>query len=174
MVVVSLTVILMLGASALFMTFLIGNTQISTQQLIKAEGSYAQEKIEFLLRNATELVPNPASVTCTDPANPSCVCTTGMSSISFKSRDGGVTTLAAQADASDENKLKIASNSGIFLTSSSVELLGNLTINCTQPSNGSPAYVELGFELRKGTPGIDQARDIVSQEFTTGVSLRSR
>ena len=166
LIVVTLTVMLMLSASALFMTFLISGGKANTIQLVKNEGDHALNQMEFLLRNAIELQPNPASV-----PNPGQTCLTTMNAISFKSLDGGVTTLYAQTDT--DNKLKIASNSGIFLTSGNVTLTGQPTFSCATSSDDRIKYVTITFTLRKGTPGVDQARDIVEQTFRTGVSIRS-
>lgn len=163
MIVVSLSVLLMLTASSLFMTFLIGNTKTTTTQLVKAEGEYALNQMEFLLRNAVELLPNTDDETCV----------TDMEDIRFKSYDNGITTLMRETDPTDSNKAKIASNSGVYLTSGAVELVSGPLFDCSQTPDGLSQYITIAFQLRKGTPGIDQPRDIVVQDFLTSVNLRS-
>lgn len=163
LIVVSLSVLLMLAASSLFMTFLIGNTKTTTMQLVKAEGEYALSQMEFLLRNAIQLLPNSEDD----------VCVPNMDEIRFKSIDDGITTLTREIDSSDGNRPKIASNSGIYLTSGAVDLVAGPVFNCSQTSDGLSQYITITFQLRKGTPGIDQARDIVTQDFSAGVNLRS-
>lgn len=160
LVVVTLSIVLMLAASAIFMTFLISNTKTSTNQLVKSEGDFALSQMEFLLRNALELLPNINGDTCT--AN--------MSEIVLKSNDNGITTLFTETD---NGAAKIASNSGVYLTSGSIELSSEPVFNCIQSADKLSNYVNISFTLRKGTPGIDQARDIVEETFTTGVNLRS-
>lgn len=165
LVVISLTVLLMLTATSLFMAMLIGNTKSTVTQKVKGEGEYAISQIEFLLRNAVSLEPNLAGETCAQG--------TVMESISFKSLDNGITTLQKEVDSSD-GKAKIASNSGVYLTSGNTTLLNpGLTFVCRQSPDGTKTYVTASFTLQKGTPGVDRPRDIVEQTFTTGVSLRT-
>lgn len=163
LIVVSLSVLLMLTASSLFMTFLIGNTKTTTTQLVKAEGEYALNQMEFLLRNAIELMPNSNDE----------ICEPNMDEITLKSFDNGITTLMRETDPSDSNLVKIASNSGVYLTSGAVELTSGPVFNCSETPDGLSQYVTITFQLRKGTPGIDQPRDIVVQDFLTSVNLRS-
>ena len=163
MIVITLMVMLMLTASSLFFTTLIGSSKTNVTTQVKEEGDFALSQIEFLLRNAVALRTNLSGQTCQS----------GMDSIAFQSYDNGITELQKEADPSDDNHEKIASNSGIYLTSSRVELTSGPTFNCSQSNDGSAPFVEVNFTLRKGTPGIDQARDIVEQTFNTGVSLRS-
>jgi prepilin-type N-terminal cleavage/methylation domain-containing protein len=163
MIVVTLGVMMMLAASSLFVTFLVANSKVQSIRLVKNEGEQALSQMEFLLRNSVELVDNPAGQ----------LCETGMESISFKSIDGGITTLGMEEDGGDEEAEKIASNSGVYLTSSTVEISDDLTFNCSQSSDGLRRYVEIVFSLRKGTPGVDLERDIIEEEFRTGVALRN-
>ena len=166
LVVVSLTVMLMLTASTLFMTFLIGNTKTSSNILIKNEGNYANTQMEFLIRNAVDILPNSDNQTCA----------TGMNELVIKSIDGGITTLTSLEDPTDNNLPKIASISGSsnqFLTSGSLTLLSGPTFNCTQPAYATSPYITTAFTLQKGTPGVDQPRDIVQQNFGSSVSIRN-
>lgn len=160
LVVISITVIMMLTASVLFMTFLISNSKINGSQLVKQEGEYALNQIEFLLRNALEILPNSSSQECEE----------NMTEIKFKSLDGGITTLGIE---NDNGTNKIASNSGIFLTSGAVTITQGPIFNCTQETDQSHPHINITFTLRKGTPGIDQERDITEETFNTGTTLRS-
>lgn len=155
-VVVGISVILTLSASALFLTFLINNTRSTAIQTIKEEGTYALSQMSFLLRNAITLEPNSQSVTCASD----------MDEITFTSLDGGVTTLEAQVDGTTT---RIASNSGIFLTSDRVTVTSGPEFDCDAASK----HITITFSLRKGTQGVDTAKEIVEETFTTGVSLRS-
>ncbi|MDQ3008298.1 MAG: prepilin-type N-terminal cleavage/methylation domain-containing protein [bacterium] len=166
LVVVSLSVMLMLSASALFLTFLISNTKTSSTQMVKAEGEYAINQLEFLIRNSTDIITD--SITGEQ-------CEAGMNQLIVKSFDGGITAFFAEEDA--DGKYKIASNSGTYLTSGAVELLNaadgtGITFDCQRVNQDTP-YVTVSFTLRKGTPGIDADRDVVTQTFSTSVSTRS-
>ncbi len=160
MIVVSITVMLMLAASTIFMTFLVGNTRTTSNQLIKQEGQYAINQMEFLLRNSLELLPNNSGIKCE----------TGMTEIRFKSLDNGTTTLMKETD---DGVDKIASNSGIYLTSDAVELIEGPIFDCMQTDDEGKPYINFRFTLRRGNPAIDPAREVVEQEFRAGTSLRS-
>lgn len=161
-VVISLVVMLMLAATTLFYATLLSNSKATVTQTVKNEGTYALGQMEFLLRNAVQLLPNGAGQTCA--AN--------MDEITFRSYDNGTTSLFAETDPGDGQD-KIASNSGVYLTSQTVDLIAGPTFNCTQSSDGSSNFVEIRFTIRKGTPGIDRDVEIVQQEFSTRVNLRS-
>lgn len=160
LIVITLSVMLLLTASTLFMTLLVGSSKTNSMQLIKSEGTSAMAQIEFLLRSA---------ITIPD-------CSGASESLSFQSIDGGTTTLIS---ASDNGDYKIASQSALatrYLTSNSVDVINNedgLTFNCVQSADGSSKYVSVSFTLQKGITGVDQADEIVQESFTTGINLRN-
>lgn len=161
LIVVTISVMLLLTASSLFLTLLIGSTKTNSSTLIKQQGNVAMQQIDFLLRNAVDLQPNTSGQTC-DPT---------MTEVLLKSFDGGTTRLRVLQDT--DGKYKIASNSS-FLTSGAVDIVGNaLNVSCTQATDFSGRYLTVSFTLRKGTPSIDQARDIVEETFGSSVNLRS-
>lgn len=160
LIVVSLTVMLMLGASTMFMAVLISNTQLSSSQLVKTEGTYALNQMEFLIRNAVELRPNLDGETCEED----------MDSLGLVSIDGATTYLFVQLD---DEAYKIASGSGTYLTSNSVELVDGPTFDCSEAAGGASQYVTVTFTLRKGTPGVDKPREVIEQTFTTAATIRS-
>jgi prepilin-type N-terminal cleavage/methylation domain-containing protein len=162
LVVVSLSVIITLGAAGLFFTTLISNSKKNVLTTVKDEGDYALSQIEFLLRNAVSLQANPNSPT--DP-----ICDTGMSSITLKSIDNGITTLSIQNN-------KIASQSAstgtpVYLTSTATQL-SNLSFNCEQASQNYGTYVTISFTLSKTSPDFNQPTP-VQDTFTTSVNIRS-
>ncbi len=171
-VVVSLTVLLMLTATSIFLSTLVGNTKNSASLQVRNEGEYALSQMEFLLRNAVELVPNSDGL----------ICEQDMSSIAFKSYDSGITELLQEEDVNDSNMVKIASNSGVkatvgssstYLTSGSIQIVSDLDFDCQRGADLGTAYVTISFDLQKGETGVDKDRDIVRQTFQTGVNLRS-
>lgn len=166
LVVVTLSVMLLLTASSLFMTFLIGSSKTNSLSKVKTEGEYAQYQMDFLLRNAIDLLPNSAGDTCT----------TGMTEIVVKSIDGGITTLRKEADASEGNVEKIASISGgvnQYMTSGGVTLTGGPTFNCVLAADETSPYVTFSFTLQKGNPVVDDPQDLAAQTFTTSVGIRN-
>ncbi|NCN87590.1 MAG: type II secretion system protein [Candidatus Pacebacteria bacterium] len=162
LVIVTLSVMLMLASSALFLTFLLGSTKVSRMQLIKNEGEHAMAQMEFLLRNAVQILDNGSGQ----------VCETGMEAITFESFDSGITTFSKETDISDSTD-KIASNSGIYLTSGDVILDSGPIFDCSESDDRLAQYITIRFTLRKGTPSLDEAKDIVIQEFISGVGIRS-
>jgi prepilin-type N-terminal cleavage/methylation domain-containing protein len=154
LLVVSLAAMIMLTISSMLMTFLIGNAKTSTAQLVKREGDYTMGQIEFLLRNATALDE----------------CTTSDTSVTITSRDGGTTVLTQLTDT--DNLKRVGSNSA-YLTSQDITLVSGPTFNCTQSPDGAGTYVGVTFQLRKGSPSVDKARDIVEQTFSSGVTIRN-
>jgi prepilin-type N-terminal cleavage/methylation domain-containing protein len=160
LIVVSLVVILMLSATSLFLTFLIGNSKSNAIQTVKNEGTYALSQMEFLIRNAINIAPNSSDVSCGEDMN----------EFVIVSIDGNSTTFFAEEDNGVD---KIASNSGVYLTSDEVELVAGPEFDCAQASGSNQSYVNVSFTLRKGSPGVDQATEIVEQQFETSVNIRS-
>lgn|GEM_PF-424243 len=156
LIVVTLSIMLMLTASTVFLTFLAGNSRSTNNQLVKNEGKYALQQIEFLLRNTTELLPNTQSQTCQ----------AGMSEIKFKSFDNGITTLMAENN-------KIASNSGVYLTSQSVNLVSGPVFDCAQSDDKVSQFITVTFTLRKtGNDEADQ-REISEETFSSSINVRT-
>lgn len=159
MVVAALSIIIVLGASSLFFSSIITNTRKEILTTIKQEGDYALGQMEFLLRNAVNLEPNASGQTCT----------TGMSSIAFRSRDDGVTTLKVVGN-------QIASSSAtktVYLTSPTAVTLNTATpiFNCQQ-TGGVGGYVTIRFSL--STQNTDYSTpNTAAETFTTSVNLRS-
>lgn len=159
MIVTSLMVILSLTVSSMFMTFLITNARTNTKNTLKVEGSNALSQMEFMLRNSYQLTTNSSTQ----------VCQSSMSSIALESLDGGVTEFMLE---DDNGVTKIASNSGVFLTSDAV-MAQNLVFNCD--TYGSDVRsVKIDFDLSKVVPSVSNTTNEEStQHFTTVVSLRN-
>jgi len=141
----SLAVLLLLAISSFFMTFLIGNSKTNTKQTVKEEGFFALSQMEFLIRNSKYI----------DETIP---CTTGMTSITIVSLDGGSTVLALNTD-------HIASNSA-FLTSDAVTISNPLTFDCSGEVGNR--QIKINFGLEKITPD-----GTISEQFNSIVSLRN-
>ncbi len=158
LVVAALSVIIIIGASSLFFTSLISSSRKEILTTVKQEGDYASSQIEFLLRNALQLEKDTAmGVTCT----------TGMKSITFRSRDEGITTLSVVSG-------KIASSSGTnvaYLTTDAVTLADDQLFDCQQ-SGGVGGYIKIHFTLTKQNTDFN-APNNASDRFETSVSIRS-
>ncbi len=158
----AITVIMMIAASGLFLATVRTNTKDSQLSSVKTDGDYALSQMEFLLRNAIAVVPNPLT-----PVAPSC--TLAMPSISFKLLDGGITTLQTT------NSL-IASKSStaalpVYLSTPATTLT-NLNFDCSQAGTNYGTYVTVSFTLSKNEANSNLPNTI-TQSFQTGVSIRS-
>jgi prepilin-type N-terminal cleavage/methylation domain-containing protein len=164
LVVVSLSVIVSVAAAGLFFTTLITNTKKEILSLVKDEGDYAMNQMEFLLRNAVELVRDPSDLTGSAP-----ICTAGMQQISFRSLDEGITTFYNTGG-------RVASKSAssatpLYLTSDAVTLTGP-TFDCEQSSDNYGSYVTISFTLQKDSPDANRPQP-VKEDFTTSVNVRN-
>ena len=112
LVAVSLSVILMMAASTVLISFLAGNIKNMSTRRIKTDGDYALNQMKQQLQNSIKLSTNIDLEECE----------MGMKSIAFRALDGGVTEFFIEEDVED-NKLKIASNSAVYLTSVSANLI---------------------------------------------------
>ena len=175
LVVTSLTVMLMLTASSVFVTYMMASQKATTMQSIKNEGGLALNQMEFLLRNSLKIIQN----------SDGDICQMGMQKIALISYDGGITELMVESDTNDNNIVKIASNSGIYMTSGKNDLVtaadslnynydpvDKLHFDCVESPDGKTKHITVSFILRRGNL-LDKARDIAVQEFTTGVTLRN-
>ncbi len=158
----SITVIMMLAATSLFLATLRSNTKDTQVTSIKQEGDYALSQMEFLLRNAISVVQDPQF-----PLSP--VCQSNMDSISFKLLDGGITTLSA-SNGLIASKSATAANP-VYLTSPAT-VLTNLKFDCSQAGTNYGTYVTASFSLAKDENNANTPNTI-TQDFRTSVSVRS-
>ena len=149
LVTTSLTVLIMLTITSMFMTFLVSNSKTNIKKIVKEEGLYAMSQMEFILKNAYYL----DETTHT--------CSADMDTIEVISLDGGVTTFTNQGG-------KIASNSAA-LTSDEVALSG-LSFDCSGAvSNRS---IKISFQLQKNAPTLSQDTSVL-QTFESTVNIRN-
>lgn len=145
----SLTVLLMLTITTMFMTFLIGNSKTNIRQTVKEEGLHALSQMEFIIRNARNY---DASFQA---------CTTNRSTIRVVGLDGGLTIYSNTGG-------KIASNSA-RLTSDAVTLSG-LNFDCSGDTGNR--QVKITFTLTKAAPTLGADSDIV-ESFESIVNMRN-
>lgn len=162
LLVVALSSMLMLAASSILLTILVGRAKVASEQIIKSEGDYAMAQMEFALRNSTAVLDN-AQV-------PPRKCDANMSSFRIRSIDGSVTTFLRQADPNDGNYIKIgaatgpAATPGNFLTSRAVTLTSGPTFDCVEDQANGNRYVTIQFTLTKNNR---------THTFNSSVSLRN-
>lgn len=156
MIVLLMSSMLMLAASSVFLTMLTSRARSATDQILKSEGNYALQRMEFLIRNGISLQPNSQSIICDDDPT--------MTNLVVKSVDGGVTTFSLLPDLNDGSHPKIASNSGTYLTSSAVEVSQGPTFTCNEDVTTGSRFVTIDFTLSKNNR---------SQRFSTSVNMRN-
>lgn len=148
LVMTGLTVILLLSASAIFMTFLLNQSLITQKQQIKNEGDNALKQMIQVLRQA-KTIEN---------------CDTGESELTFTdiANNQGRFYLASNRIASE------SSQPTIYLTSDNIQVT-NFLANC---SLSYESYlVNFQFTLSNNTPNFGE--DPIQQTFTANVSLRN-
>lgn len=165
LVVVSLTILLMMTAVAVFMSFLVSNSKLGALNLVKSEGDYALSQLEFFIRNSIGLETTPEIEN---------TCEAGMAAIAVRSIDGEVTVFSLEPDPDDNNLTKVASASAqgvVFLTSSAVEV-GELIFDCAQSDFGGSTRVNISLTIDRATESEDE-REMASQVFQTSTGVRS-
>lgn len=161
LIVTTLSIMLMLTAGAMFTTLLLSNNRTDVNQTIKGEGEYALAQIEFLLRNAIEI---------------RATCTNGMTEITFRGADEGITTLRSQLDQNSVPRIASisAQTSAVAqLTSDSVQLVSGPTFDCVETNDKTQQYVTVSFTLQRAATTFGATPANLQQTFTTGVNLRS-
>jgi len=160
-IVIALTIVILVTATSLFFTTILGGGKTATAERVKQAGEHAMSQMLFLIRNARRVSTN----------NEGAICAAGMTSLALQGQDDAVALFATQQD-SNGNK-RIASGSGIFLTPSDMDLSAPLAFDCSDQGDGTPATITVSFSLRKGVPGVDKQRDIVDIPFKSKATLRS-
>lgn len=156
-IVVALSVMLMLTASALFMNFLLSGTKTNIEQNIKAEGSHAMAQFEFFIRNAQGL-------------NSAYTCGSG-ASIIIDTIDNDTLTLGAINDAGKTKLAYTSAANGTSHLTSGGNTLSGLNFICHSGDNDS-YYIEISFQLKRG-PGTTPGRDTAIVDFESGVTIRN-
>ncbi len=169
MVVASLSVMLMLTVTSVFLTFFISDARTEVIGEITDEGDYALSQMEFLLRNAVSLEENAGGN----------ICQPGMSEIRVRSFDNGITILRAATDSDGERY--IASN-GARLTSPAVTLTdpsqlargANPVFICRRSTDGTTTFIDIEFTLQRDAVDFQEGSAVSRESFETGVTMRSR
>lgn len=159
-IVVTIAIILMVTSMALFYTTMIGGGKTASQEEVKQAGQYALTQMSYLLYNSRKLVVNAENI----------ICANGMVSLGIQNQDFRTTVFRGETVS---NMVRIASNSGNYLTPANMTVSLGPTFSCQSNADGSPPTVSVSFTLQKGIVGTDRPRDIVSIPFQTSVTLRN-
>lgn len=149
----SLTVLLMLTITTLFMTFLVGNSKTNIRKSVKEEGLHALSQMEFIIKNARYYDDTFQA------------CTSNLQTIRVIGLDSGVTTYSI---VSDSGINKIASNSA-RLTSATVNL-STLRFDCSGEAGNR--QIKISFTLDKDAPTLSTDSNI-SENFEATINLRN-
>lgn len=157
LVVTSLTVMLLLSSTALFLTFLLGNAKTNLAQQIKREGDSALTKIDYYIRNA-QRVSGP--------------CTTNMLELQLANVNGGQVSIYRQdrTDGSGMYDLLLTVDGTSSALNSSLTSAYSLNFACYE--NQGVQYVQTTFGLNRSVS--NRAFDNEAETFTSGVLIRNR
>ncbi len=185
--VVTLSVMITLSGTLLFLTTIKINSRIASYNAVKENGDYSSSQIEYMLRNAVRLVPNPTA----SPAISACPATS--SSITLESADGMLTTFQLENDTNSLGQpiRRIASVSAnpqlpspspfkLFLTSKTVNVGSTATISqdsfselrftCATTPAGK-TYINVLYPVTRES--LDNTSP-VTQSFSSGAQLRNK
>lgn len=163
LVTTTLTALLMLAITSLFISFL--NTAYKTRisQSLRENGSGAMQKMIALLRSSSSIVTD-----CSGDAGNGIE----LSEITFTQNDGLTTTLIEKDDRIASSS---AQNGDYYLSSTSDDAepdrLQGLTFTCYNSDLG-PKYIEINFQLGTNNELIEGPRES-ALSFHSGVSLRN-
>lgn len=149
-VVIGLLSLLMLAISSTMLMSIVSSNRIRTTTKVKQAGGYAIGQIQSMIRSSK-------SITTCDVATPT---------ISFVGQDGGTTELLTE---NDGTSVRIASNSGIYLTPANIATTG-FAITC-EPDALEPSLIKFSFDLQDTrSAGSTQNPKL---HFETSVSTRN-
>lgn len=158
LVVIGLLSLLMLAISSTMLMSIISSNRIRTTTKVKQSGNYAIGQIQGMIRNAKSIS----------------VCRNDISSTTFTNPDGGSTTIFSQSDGTN---MRIASNSGVYLTPANL-VVSSFALTCL-PTPTNPLTSETGTTLVKVSFDLkDQLTTARTTEnpllhFETSINLRN-
>ena len=146
LVVITLLVMLALIGVSLFLGTLTNANKATIALSLKQQGENAMSQMVNMIRSAARIE--------------SC----SASSLTIRNPDGQTTQFTLSGT-------KIASNSGLYLTSDDVVVTAGPTFTCTL-ENGVYTFANITFTLKKGNSATDKPIEVVQQVFTAGVGVR--
>lgn len=161
LIVVTLTVMIITAATSVLLTALLSNGRVNTVSVVKQNGDFAMAQMTTLIRNASKFVPNDSNQTCE----------AGMTQLKVQGFDGGVSTFERHVFNSSD--ARIASSSGLYLTSDAVYLTNSLRFDCVRSADGLITTVNISFVLTKGNASSDRPTEYGQTRFAGSATVRS-
>lgn len=153
----SLTVLLMLTITTMFMTFLLGNSKTNVRKAIKEEGLHAISRMEFIIKNAHYFDEEASN------------CSPNQSTITIVGLDGGSTTYSTVSDGGVNKIASTSATATTHLTSSAVTLT-NLRFDCFGEVGNR--RIRIRFALDKDAPTLGTDSNI-SESFEATINMRN-
>lgn len=167
LIVAGLSVLIMMTATTMFLTFIITSKKSNIKQKVHNEGEAALNQIEFILRNSQKLVAglDGATICNNDPDTPT-------NNIAVQGLDGYVTTLQTYPLADGQlASYSTAINDYYYLTSDETTI-SNLEFTCLTGGEENTYYVSTSFDLKIGSSASND-KDTSIEHFQTGITLRN-
>jgi prepilin-type N-terminal cleavage/methylation domain-containing protein len=154
----SVTALLMLAVSSLFITFLATAYKSRISQNLRQSGGNATRQIIDMLRSANEV---------TSP----CESASPLDYVTLIGNDGLETTIREE----DDRIASISANGKFYLTESSdlsEDYVQDLFFTC-YPTEEGKKYIEVDFNLRVGTGEAENSPRATQLDFGSGVATRN-
>ncbi len=149
-VVTAIAVMIILGATSLFLTFIVGSGRTTLQLRLRNAGTNALDKMEYHIRNAGNIEGS---------------CTTNLSSLEIKSLNQTKTKFQTDSNRIASVSTSLDPNVTYYLTSDDLTI-SNLNFDCYQ--NNNVQYVEISFDLATENGG-----EGASTSLSSGILLRN-
>lgn len=157
LVTTSVTALLMLAISSLFITFLATAYKSRISQSLRESGNNAMTQMIEMIRNANEI-----SSVCDgdDPLN----------YIDIINRDGLNTIIREE----DDRIASVSANSKFYLTESTTnpDYISNLLFTC-YPTPEGKKYIEINFTLKVGDGEASNSARATTLDFSSGMATRN-
>lgn len=154
----SVTALLMLAISSLFITFLGTAYKSRMSQNLRESGNNAMRQIIDMIRSASEVVSL-------------CDSQTPLDYIILLGQDGLLSTISEE----DDRIASVSAESKFYLTQSAPnsDYMQNLTFNCYPTATENKKYIEVRFTLRAGEGEASNSARSTSLDFGSGVATRN-
>lgn len=153
----SITALLMLAISSLFITFLATAYKSRISQNLRESGGNAMNQIIDMIRNSGEITSN-------------CDSETPLDHITVVGEDGVESTIMEEED----RIASISAENKIYLTENNVNpnYVSNLVFSCDLTPEGKK-YIEVNFTLHTGDNEASKSARSTTLDFSSGVATRN-
>lgn len=157
LVTTSVTALLMLAISSLFITFLATAYKSRISQNLRESGNNAMTQIIEMIRSANEITST-------------CISEEPLDYISIVNQDGLITTIREE----DNRVASVSATSKFYLTESNPnpDYISNLLFTC-YPTPEGKKYIEINFTLRTGDAEASNSARSTTLDFSSGLATRN-